>query len=185
MKLIIDLIFKVSKSRIPTHLNKILGILSNVGFWSKLGKFLVELETKQEFLSDPKLSLVLASLCKFLMKSLERLPNLFSRIPFYQLQNVVLYLKEKANSTPISPDLDSLLNNVKEKYEQIKTGIREKVQSQVEPPDDFRSLSVFPTAEDVFKKKRPFLRENILKKPFSSVDHYLDIHFRLLKEEIL
>jgi hypothetical protein len=69
--------------------------------------------------------------------------------------------------------------------ELVKKGIREKGQVQAEPPDDFRTLSVFPTEEDIFKKGKPFLRENIVKKPFSSVNQYLDIHFRLLKEDSL
>jgi hypothetical protein len=67
----------------------------------------------------------------------------------------------------------------------VKKGIREKGESETQPPDDFRKLSVFPTAEDMFKKGKPFLRENIVKKPFPSVDQYLDIHFRLLKEDSL
>ena len=184
MKLIISVVYKVCQSRIPTHLNKIIGILSMVRFWSTLGKFIVELETKNECLSDPHVSSVLKHLCGILSISLKRLPHLFSCIPLPQLQSAVKHFKENGNF-PIDSTVDSLLMDVTGRCELVKKGIREKGQVQAEPPDDFRTLSVFPTEEDIFKKGKPFLRENIVKKPFSSVNQYLDIHFRLLKEDSL
>ena len=184
MKLIIHAIYKVCQSRILTHSNKILGILSNVHFWSTLGKFIVELETRKECLADPDVSSLLKHICKILSISLERIPHLFSLIPLHQLQSAVSCLKEGRN-VPIHCIVDNLLEDVTSKCELVKKSIREKGESQVEPPDDFRKLSVFPTVEDIFNKRRPFLRENIVKKPFSSVNQYLDIHFRLLKEDSL
>ncbi len=184
MKLIIHVIYKVYHSRMPTHVNKILGILNKVQFWSTLSRFIVELETRKECLTDPNVSSILKHLCEILSISIERLPHLYSRIPLPQLQSTVSFFKENGK-VPIDCTIDSLLTDVAGKYELVKREIREKKQSQAEPPDDFRSLSVFPTTEDILKKGKPFLRENVVKKPFSSVDQYLDINFRLLKEDSL
>ena len=184
MKLIIHVIYKVCQSRMPTHVNIILGVLNKVQFWSTLGRFIVELETRKECLTDPNVSSILKHLCEILSISIERLPYLYSWIPLHQLQSAVSFLKENGK-VPIDCTIDSLLTDVAGKCELVKKGIREKEQSQAEPPDNFRLLSVFPTTEDIFKKGKPFLRENIVKKPFSSVDQYLDIHFRLLKEDSL
>ena len=184
MKLIIHAIYKVFQSRILVHSNKILGILSKVHFWSTLGKFIVELETRKECLADSDVSSLLKHICKILSISLERVPHLFSRIPLHQLQSAVSCLKESRNVS-IDCIVDKLLKDVTSKCELVKKSIREKGESHVEPPDDFRNLSVFPTVEDIFNKKSPFLRENIVNKPFSSVNQYLDIHFRLLKEDSL
>ena len=53
------------------------------------------------------------------------------------------------------------------------------------PPDDFRSLSVVPTQEDILKGKRPFLRRNKVDGSYDDVEHYLDVQFRLLREDFV
>ena len=53
------------------------------------------------------------------------------------------------------------------------------------PPDDFRQISVFPTMEDLNKDELPFLRKNKRKGGYTSVDHYLDVQFRLLREDFV
>ncbi|GBP30882.1 NFX1-type zinc finger-containing protein 1 [Eumeta japonica] len=47
-------------------------------------------------------------------------------------------------------------------------------------PDDFRTLSLFPGTEDLLKN-RPFVRPNIIDGSYESVEHYLDVQFRLLQ----
>jgi len=54
-----------------------------------------------------------------------------------------------------------------------------------QPPEDFRSISIFPTIEDVLSTKVPFLRPNVIEGPFFDVEHYLDTHFRLLREDFV
>ena len=51
-------------------------------------------------------------------------------------------------------------------------------------PVNFRQMSVVPTAED-FQTQRVFLRPNIISGPYRDVDHYLDVQFRLLREDFL
>ena len=53
------------------------------------------------------------------------------------------------------------------------------------PPDDFRQMSVFPTMEDLDKEDLPFLRKNKALGGYTSVDHYLDVQFRLLREDFV
>ncbi|XP_013414130.1 NFX1-type zinc finger-containing protein 1-like [Lingula anatina] len=53
------------------------------------------------------------------------------------------------------------------------------------PPDDFRECSIFPSREDLITDEQPFLRANIVKGKYSSVDHYLDVQFRLLREDFI
>ncbi|XP_078484289.1 NFX1-type zinc finger-containing protein 1-like [Ciona intestinalis] len=54
-----------------------------------------------------------------------------------------------------------------------------------QPPDNFRSISVFPTPEDIRMWSRPFLRKNRIGTPYDSVDDYLDVQFRLLREDFV
>ena len=53
------------------------------------------------------------------------------------------------------------------------------------PPDDFRQIGIHPSAEDVLCAKRPFLRPNVIKGPYRDVNQYLDVQFRLLREDFL
>ena len=52
------------------------------------------------------------------------------------------------------------------------------------PPDDFRTLSIFPTASD-FEDKEIFLRENLIGSAYKDLDTYLDVQFRLIREDFV
>ncbi|KAI9558322.1 hypothetical protein GHT06_015075 [Daphnia sinensis] len=52
-----------------------------------------------------------------------------------------------------------------------------------DPPNDFRTLNVMPNWEDVCMDVDPFLRPNIVKGKYPDIATYLDIHFRLLRED--
>ena len=52
-----------------------------------------------------------------------------------------------------------------------------------QPPNDFRQMSVMPELEDVCMDVDPFLRPNIVKGSYPDADSYLDIQFRLLRED--
>ncbi|XP_049873324.1 NFX1-type zinc finger-containing protein 1-like isoform X3 [Pectinophora gossypiella] len=54
----------------------------------------------------------------------------------------------------------------------------------LDPPKDFRVLSVVPTLEDLLEQ-RPFVRPNIVDGSYSDVEHYLDVQFRLLREDYI
>lgn len=92
---------------------------------------------------------------------------------------------------------------IKEKYEELQKMLsearekwtREKSQASthrgryemdgMEPPDDFRELPVLPVPYDLSKQQRPFLRRNIVEGKYKDGQHYLDIQFRLLREDFV
>ncbi|XP_050350709.1 NFX1-type zinc finger-containing protein 1-like [Nymphalis io] len=51
-----------------------------------------------------------------------------------------------------------------------------------EPPENFRELSVVPRREDL-TDERPYLRANLISGSYRDVEHYLDVQFRLLRED--
>lgn len=51
-------------------------------------------------------------------------------------------------------------------------------------PNNFRELTVYPTIFDL-EFNEPFLRPNISKGVYQNVEHYLDVQFRLLREDFL
>lgn len=50
------------------------------------------------------------------------------------------------------------------------------------PPENFRELSIVPTRAELLDRC-PFLRPNIVNGAYSDVEHYLDVQFRLLRED--
>ena len=60
----------------------------------------------------------------------------------------------------------------------------DEMRGMQKPPDDFRELSVAPKWEDVCTDEEAFIRPNIIKGRFPDVDTYLDIQFRLLREDL-
>lgn len=53
------------------------------------------------------------------------------------------------------------------------------------PPEDYRTLSVEPTFEDIKPEKDPYLRPIKAEGQYSDGEEYLDIQFRLLKEDLI
>jgi hypothetical protein len=51
--------------------------------------------------------------------------------------------------------------------------------------DGFRKMSICPNRADIYLKSLPFVRKNIVNGKYFSVDHYLDVHFRLLREDFV
>ena len=53
------------------------------------------------------------------------------------------------------------------------------------PPENFRWLPVVPNEEDILSGERPFLRKNKIDGSYHNPEHYLDVQFRLLREDFV
>ena len=106
-------------------------------------------------------------------------------LPISQLKISLALLKEK-NLIENADDLEKELHHVTElKDEVIRLAMSAHDQeSQLKPPQNFRELSVIPSAADLLCS-RPFLRKNITDRRFNDLDHYLDVQFRLLREDFV
>ena len=60
-----------------------------------------------------------------------------------------------------------------------------EMNDDVDPPGNFRWLSVVPTQEDILQEGRPFLRRNKIDGSYNDAEHYLDVQFRLLREDFV
>jgi hypothetical protein len=95
----------------------------------------------------------------------------------------------------------SVRDDVKELHHRLQLQLKEtvaetderklKVRSKSEllslqpPPNDFHDIKLIPTSEDIFCEEQPFVRPNLVHGAYTSVDHYLDVQFRLLHEDFL
>ena len=60
-----------------------------------------------------------------------------------------------------------------------------RAQNEPEAPGDFRKLFVIPTSKDIQPDYKPFIRKNRIFGSYKSADEYLDVQFRLLREDCI
>ena len=53
------------------------------------------------------------------------------------------------------------------------------------PPNKFREMSVVPRHEDIHSEDPVYLRRNKVDGAYEDLDHYLDVQFRLLREDFV
>ncbi|KAK3091690.1 hypothetical protein FSP39_021898 [Pinctada imbricata] len=86
-------------------------------------------------------------------------------------------------------EVKSMKEAIQEKREEIKesrsrtTAVKEKYSGESQPPDDFRLLPILPAIKDLQFFERPFLRANKIDGGYDNLNHYLDVQFRLLRED--
>jgi hypothetical protein len=72
-----------------------------------------------------------------------------------------------------------------EKKSKFRSKGKKEEAEEPKPPDDFREISVYPTADDLEVDKNVFLRKIIVEGKYEDVSHYLDVQFRLLREDFI
>ncbi|KAG4081169.1 hypothetical protein HA402_014617 [Bradysia odoriphaga] len=77
--------------------------------------------------------------------------------------------------------------NVIEKFNETEPiGANVEFEILNEPPEDFRTIQICPDADDILHNHEPFIRRNIVDGRYvGGVDHYLDVQFRLLREDFI
>ena len=81
--------------------------------------------------------------------------------------------------------MDALIT---QKEELLHSSIENRIkryQVNTAPPNDFREMSTFPTADEIHNKEKAYLRPLIKVGSYNDEEHYLDIQFRLLKEDVV
>lgn len=96
------------------------------------------------------------------------------------------FINRKSDS--LSESFVELLTKVSESAESLKQVQIKAKKDEVlmEPPDDFRAISIYPDAFDILNDRVPFIRENVVEGKYEAgIDHYLDVQFRLLREDFI
>nr|XP_045621588.1 NFX1-type zinc finger-containing protein 1-like isoform X1 [Procambarus clarkii]XP_045621589.1 NFX1-type zinc finger-containing protein 1-like isoform X1 [Procambarus clarkii]XP_045621590.1 NFX1-type zinc finger-containing protein 1-like isoform X1 [Procambarus clarkii]XP_045621591.1 NFX1-type zinc finger-containing protein 1-like isoform X1 [Procambarus clarkii]XP_045621592.1 NFX1-type zinc finger-containing protein 1-like isoform X1 [Procambarus clarkii] len=92
----------------------------------------------------------------------------------------------------LSPKLLERYKCLQEMLSQVKLGFKNNYRHpnelnifKLNPPTDFVLISVYPTKEDWDGYGCSLLRPNITKGKYESCGHYLDVQFRLLREDFM
>lgn len=105
------------------------------------------------------------------------------------IQAQIEFINRKGNCfTRETIELLADVSNVIEKFNEKEPIGGANVEFEIlnEPPDDFRSIQICPDADDILHNQEPFIRKNVVDgKYVGGVDHYLDVQFRLLREDFV
>ena len=89
-------------------------------------------------------------------------------------------------------DMASKIENMRTRASQIYKVGKEQPQSRhgltssgEDPPDHYLELSVLPTCNDIKDNKNVFVRPAVLEGSYKDKDHYLDVQFRLMKQDFV
>ncbi|XP_038052474.1 NFX1-type zinc finger-containing protein 1-like [Patiria miniata] len=188
---------QVSKTAYTREVSIILSMIESSLFLSKhLSRYLVGLCSKQADDCDDEetkdvrnlaedVDMILDILKLFLITK----PSAFSEV------GVVMVLLQKVvttaalNNSEFDPEGSRMakVEVVKECcncMEESQKTARERVKEKP-PPDDFRDIPIFPRSTELRQMGKPFLRKNIVRGRYDSVEHYLDVQFRLLREDFV
>lgn len=128
-----------------------------------------------------------------LLKFLRRMQSTLYHKSFDVVQSVVHqfasqieYINRKGNAlNDRIMDLLKQLNDSMQNPEEVKAEAA-KQEVLLEPPENFREISIYPSTEDIRGNHEPFIRKNIVEGNYvGGVDHYLDTQFRLLREDFV
>ena len=141
-----------------------------------------------EFIED------VLKICNYILKSNPaRLPDLKKLLDRLE---IIIKLHFKNNN--LIEEFEEKIGNVRldienqERQRQINKTKKSKVFSfdrldceTSEPPDLFKEISIIPSLSEITSNERIFLRKNIITGAYKNAEHYLDVNFRLLREDFL
>ncbi|KAL3847673.1 hypothetical protein ACJMK2_018572 [Sinanodonta woodiana] len=80
---------------------------------------------------------------------------------------------------------DELTNSLLKLGAHRRNTEQELLSDKEKPEDDFREYQVFPRSVDLDTNIKPFLRKNKKRGGYEDLDHYLDVQYRLLREDFV
>lgn len=163
------------------------------GFVENLMTYVILLPSdyNENSMSNDALILFLENVVRLCEFSFELMPSKSSPILKKLLRSVqyaVEGLRDCQNlivSESIFINTDAVLKQVSETG--IKTNQRLRRNDKedlLKPPNNIKSISIFPTKEDLFENDI-FLRKNVVDGAYKDVEHYVDVQFRLLREDFI
>eukprot|EP01114_Cavostelium_apophysatum_P012330 TRINITY_DN2745_c0_g1_i2.p1 TRINITY_DN2745_c0_g1~~TRINITY_DN2745_c0_g1_i2.p1 ORF type:complete len:1671 (+),score=513.90 TRINITY_DN2745_c0_g1_i2:432-5444(+) len=147
--------------------------------------------TRGKGLKESNVTLDFQAVVTLLQEIMERLsPSYYQDLPLDALQAAAQKLQR---GSLLSPATISTISRLIQLREQRKSQLAQHYQTREWTPqgeeEDFRNISVFPSTEEILEVESGQLSSkispNIVDGKYKNVMHYLDTHFRLLREDCI
>ncbi|XP_064468064.1 NFX1-type zinc finger-containing protein 1-like [Ornithodoros turicata] len=131
-----------------------------------------------------------------IQKSISLLTRLQASLPATTAQHLVTLLPlvtdlVRSTEEALPKELGDTLSELEAMRDSFltETHAREMVKQErlhaSSPPDNFRDVPVIPLVSELVASTKPFLRPNIVRGAYADIDHYLDVQYRLLREDFV
>ncbi|KAK3752811.1 hypothetical protein QZH41_005176 [Actinostola sp. cb2023] len=186
------------KSHMKEHVNEILSLVKESSFLSKaLVEYILALPYDND-LDDEQFLTLIRSLLMFFNEWMNRLANSSSIIPLDQLLGSLQNIKESSeiDLSQYIAEVQNLLEirdqELRRRREQNKQQHRrrgdvlpKRKQIERKPPNDFHDVPIEPTVGEITSVENAFLRRNKTQERYEDLNDYLDVQFRLLREDFV
>lgn len=197
LKYLIAIIYQLVKSKEKTLAARVLGQIfcsdgSHAQFCFQVDRLLRNAPTESNYTIKNENSTCLLYLVEIGLFGIEKIPKtMLDTFPKPTLFNAVEELNRKGENVHI---LLMKCQELKEQFELAQEQVFQMTPTEatdfsddLEPPNDFTTIAVLPQNDDLKcgPNYKPFLRPNLVQGRYQSWDHYLDIQFRLLREDFI
>ena len=177
---------KVSSSE---NLNPLLTVLKKTLFFSKhVTDFLKLIQSNDPKVTQTDQIRVINEMITIFSVYLRHMPSSYSDIPLEMVHRTVegTQLKEKCqlreSLVALQADRDEVIKAERRRLTKPFQSCYDKL---MKPPENFRDIQICPTVKELHSNQKPFLRKNIKKGNYEDAEHYLDVQFRLYREDFI
>ena len=192
MTLLIEILGKMCKTDMTANLIEVMAIFKDSSFLrTHLSKYILQFPLIQEDLEKSQVKLLIECLIAFFKEWLVRFPRSCYDISIDNLLGIVRGMEDE-DVVEWQKQIEKLLADRrdlidKERREDPKKPSQKTKRPKLEPPppDDFRNLSIYPSTDEIRSSEPPFLRRNKVSEGYKDLGDYLDVQFRLLREDFV
>ena len=201
IRLILSVLAKACSSQsMPQMLLQVFNITKEAGFFDTVLNYFLDISEDDTRYHQREIQKPIKD-CIFLLKelSIQSPSNITHFLGIHSgLQVVIDSLRERPGSIidteildgfkEFTEQKDKLLRRVRRARNDTNQDGIDTLYTRIddeEPPNDFRDIEIFPQTIDMQVDERPFLRKNKITGAYSDVNNYLDIQFRLLREDFI
>jgi hypothetical protein len=202
LMLVVAILKKVCSSSFSGNISEALNRVLRSQLMHAISYYLSDVETEKSEATIANMKSFLEDLTDFLSAITNVLPHVAVERDLKKVITKTIKAVEKVNTAfeakvdeALTKKLETLvlkLDNYKEVCEQRNQSASSAPQrtyqdrlSEMSPPNDFREMSLHPTCEDLMRSTFGFIRPNKKKGAYLDVNHYLDVQFRLLREDFI
>ncbi|XP_030831567.1 NFX1-type zinc finger-containing protein 1-like [Strongylocentrotus purpuratus] len=148
--------------------------------------FLTKVRRPEEKIDERRLNL-LKNVTIVFLSAMQSLPSRASdlKVAVTLMSDAVSDMDKDDKRDDIMKSIKSVSNHIEDIEKERDTKRQMDRISKNPPPDDFRQQDILPTVKELQPGYQPFLRPHLTRGVYADADHYLDVQFRLLKEDFI
>ena len=191
MTLLVEILGKMCHTHFTQNLIEVMSICKGSAFMcTHLPKYILNLPLIQEEMeTESEFGVLVECLVTFFKEWLVRFPRSFpSDVPIDHFGGILKEIDVKGKEE-FRKEVETLLAKRRELVKEerkiaqvLKRAERQEVEPH--PPVDFKEISIYPNEKELRSEEKPFLRRNKTEK-YEDLNHYLDVQFRLLREDFV